>query len=365
MAKKESQKESDQKVKRFGSPEELMAAVSQKFGDGSLMMVGSQPALNVDVIKTGAPTLDMALGVGGIPKGRIVEIYGPESSGKTTLALSVVRECQKAGGVAAFVDAEHALDPDWARKIGVDIDKLMISQPNSGDQALEITEMLASSTQVDLVVVDSVAALIPQAEIDGEMGESHIGLQARLMSQAMRKLVGATSKTKCTIIFINQIRLKIGVMFGNPETTPGGNALKFYSSVRLDIRRKGGIKQGEDNIGNQVEVKVIKNKVAPPFKKAEFNIYFGADGVSGVDYISSLLSAAINNGVVTKNGSWINFGDTRLGLGNEAAVKTLRDTPELSAEIETKLREARAVLDVEPDFDEEQTEESSDGSSTV
>ncbi len=313
------------------------AAVSQiekAFGKGSIMKLGSRGAVDVEVVSTGSLGLDIALGIGGLPKGRIVEIYGPESSGKTTLALHVVAEAQKAGGVCAFVDAEHALDPGYARKLGVNIDELLISQPDAGEQALEIADTLVRSNAVDVLVIDSVAALVPRAELEGEMGDSHVGLQARLMSQALRKLTSSISKSNCIVIFINQIRLKIGVMFGNPETTTGGNALKFYSSVRLDIRRIGSIKDRETVTGNQTRVKVVKNKMAAPFRVVEFDIMYG----EGVSKTGELIDLGIQAGVVDKSGSWISYGDQRIGQGRENAKNFLRDRPDIAAAIEAKIR---------------------------
>jgi len=332
------------------------AAVSQiekAFGKGSIMKLGSRGAVDVEVVSTGSLGLDIALGIGGLPKGRIIEIYGPESSGKTTLALHVVAEAQKAGGVCAFVDAEHALDPGYARKLGVNIDELLISQPDAGEQALEIADTLVRSNAVDVLVIDSVAALVPRAELEGEMGDSHVGLQARLMSQALRKLTSSISKSNCIVIFINQIRLKIGVMFGNPETTTGGNALKFYSSVRLDIRRIGSIKDRETVTGNQTRVKVVKNKMAAPFRVVEFDIMYG----EGVSKTGELIDLGIAAGVVEKSGSWISYGDQRIGQGRENAKQFLRDRPDVAGAIEAKIRSnaglvASAMMDTpEPDGD--------------
>ncbi|MBI3581265.1 MAG: recombinase RecA [Nitrospinae bacterium] len=316
----------------------LDAAFSQiekSFGKGSVMFLGEGPKVPVAaVIPTGALSLDLALGIGGIPRGRITEVFGPESSGKTTLTLHIIANAQKAGGVAAFVDAEHALDPKYAEALGVDLKNLVISQPDTGEQALEITETLVRSGACDVVVIDSVAALVPNAEIEGEMGDSHMGLQARLMSQALRKLTGIISKSRTSVIFINQIRMKIGVMFGNPETTTGGNALKFYSSVRLDIRRISQIKEGEEVVGNRTRVKVVKNKVAPPFREAEFDILFG----KGVSREGDVLDMAANNGIVEKTGSWYAYGKEKIGQGREQARKFLVDNPQTAAEMEALLR---------------------------
>ncbi|MHB0976003.1 MAG: recombinase RecA [Candidatus Aquicultorales bacterium] len=310
--------------------------IERKYGKGSLMKLGENPEkLDISVISTGTIALDVALGLGGIPRGRIIEIYGPEASGKTTLALEIIAQAQKAGGLAAFIDAEHALDPVYSKCIGVDIDNLLISQPDTGEQALEIAEMLVRSGAIDVVVIDSVAALVPRAEIEGEMGDSHVGLQARLMSQALRKLAGSISKSKTTAIFINQLREKIGVMFGNPETTTGGRALKFYASVRIDVRRVDSIKQGTDIIGNRVRAKVVKNKIAPPFKQAEFDIIYG-DGISKE---GSVLDLATDFAITTKSGAWYTYGEERLGQGREAAKQFLVDHPDVSLEIELKVRD--------------------------
>ncbi len=317
----------------------LMAALTQierQFGKGAVMRMGDAGAArDVDVVSTGSLGLDVALGVGGLPRGRVVEIFGPESSGKTTLTLQVIAECQKKGGTAAFIDAEHALDPIYAEKLGVAVDDLLISQPDTGEQALEITDMLVRSGAVDMVVIDSVAALTPRAEIEGEMGDSHMGLHARLMSQALRKLTGNINRTKTMVIFINQIRMKIGVMFGNPETTTGGNALKFYASVRLDIRRIGSIKKADEIIGNETRVKVVKNKMAPPFKKAEFDILYG----EGISRQGELIELGVKNGLVKKAGAWYSYQEERIGQGRDNARNFLKDNPELAAEIETGLRE--------------------------
>ncbi len=316
--------------------EKAMTAIEKQYGKGSVMRLGEQQHVNVDVIPTGSMALDLALGIGGIPRGRIIEIYGPESSGKTTLALHILAEAQKMGGIAAFVDAEHALDPVYAKNLGVNTDELIISQPDTGEQALEITESLVRSNALDVVVIDSVAALVPKAEIEGEMGDSHMGLQARLMSQGLRKLTGAINKSKTSVIFINQLREKIGVMFGNPETTTGGRALKFFTSVRLDIRRIDIIKKGDEMIGNRVRVKVVKNKVAPPFKQAEFDIMYG----KGISKIGNLLDVATDLKIVDKAGAWYSYGDQRLGQGREKAKDFLEENLDLSREIEGKIRQA-------------------------
>ncbi|CAA6604245.1 MAG: recombinase RecA [Alphaproteobacteria bacterium] len=315
----------------------LDAAVSQierAFGKGSIMKMGQKSAVEIDVIPTGSLGLDLGLGIGGLPRGRIVEIYGPESSGKTTLALHVVAEAQKRAGACAFIDAEHALDPIYARKLGVNLDDLLISQPDNGEQALEIADTLVRSGAIDVLVIDSVAALVPRAEIEGEMGDSHVGLQARLMSQALRKLTGSVSKSKCMIIFINQIRMKIGVMFGNPETTTGGNALKFYASVRLEIRRIGAIKERDEVVGNQTRVKVVKNKLAPPFRVVDFDIMYG----EGVSKMGELIDLGVKANLVEKSGSWFSYSGTRIGQGRENAKQYLRDNPKMAEEIETQIR---------------------------
>jgi recombination protein RecA len=312
-----------------------MSQIEKQFGKGSVMRLGDAPIGNIDVIPTGSLDLDIALGIGGVPRGRIIEIYGPESSGKTTVALHIIAEAQKEEGIAAFIDAEHALDPSYAQKLGVDIDNLIVSQPDTGEQGLEIAEALVRSGAVEVVVVDSVAALVPKAEIEGEMGDSHVGLQARLMSQALRKLAGAINKSNTTVIFINQLREKVGIMFGNPETTTGGRALKFYSSIRLDVRRIDSIKQGEDIIGNRTRVKVVKNKVAPPFKQAEFDIMYGL----GISKEGSILDTGVNAEVINKSGSWYSYGEHRLGQGRENAKEFLKENPDISLEIETKVRE--------------------------
>jgi len=323
MAKSDDKNRADDRAKAL---ELTRAQIEKQFGKGAIMLLGDNRIYDdTDAVSTGSLALDIALGVGGLPRGRVVEIYGPEGSGKTTVALSTCANMQKQGGVAAFVDAEHALDPVYARKLGVDIDNLLVSQPDTGEQALEITEMLVRSGAVDLVIIDSVAALVPRAEIEGEMGDQHVGLQARLMSQALRKLTGAISKTNTLVLFTNQIRMKIGVMFGNPETTSGGNALKFYSSVRLDIRRIGAITQGEDVIGNQVRVKVVKNKVAAPFKKAEFDILYG----EGISKEGDLIDLGVNANVIQKSGAWYSYGEERLGQGRENVRVFLKENPDL------------------------------------
>ena len=313
--------------------ERALAQIEKSYGKGAIMNMEGNASLAIDGIPTGALSLDIALGGRGIPRGRIIEVFGPESSGKTTLCLHIIAESQKLGGTAAFVDAEHALDPSWAKRLGVSLQNLLVSQPDSGEQALEIVELLVRSNAVDVIVIDSVAALIPKSEIEGDMGDAQMGSQARLMSQAMRKLTGAVSKSKTVVIFINQIRMKIGVMFGNPETTTGGNALKFYSSVRIDIRRVNAIKEGEVAIGNHVRAKVVKNKVAPPFREAEFDILFD----SGISYEGDLLDMGVNETVVDKSGAWFNYGSIRLGQGREQARQFLKDNPEVGKEIREKV----------------------------
>ncbi len=321
--------------------EAAMSQIDRAFGKGSVMKLGQQDTMDIEAISTGSLGLDIALGIGGLPKGRIVEIYGPESSGKTTLALHVVAEAQKAGGTCAFVDAEHALDPVYAGKLGVDIDELLISQPDTGEQSLEIADTLVRSGAIDVLVIDSVAALVPQAELEGEMGDTHVGLQARLMSQALRKLTGSISKSKCMVIFINQIRMKIGVMFGSPETTSGGNALKFYASVRIDIRRIGQVKNKDEIVGNQTRVKVVKNKVAPPFKVVEFDIVYG----EGISKMGEILDLGVKAEIVEKSGSWYSYDSQRIGQGREQAKKFLSENAAMTDEIETKIRANAGILE--------------------
>ncbi len=324
--------EKDDKLKALDA---ALGQIEKQFGKGAVMKLGDSSArMNVETIPTGSLSLDIALGLGGIPKGRIVEIYGPESSGKTTVTLHMIAEAQKRGGIAGFIDAEHALDPVYAKNIGVDVDNLYISQPDNGEQALEITETMVRSGAIDIIVVDSVAALVPKAEIEGDMGDSHVGLQARLMSQALRKLTAVISKSNCTVIFINQLREKVGVMFGNPETTTGGRALKFYSSVRLDVRRTETLKQSGENIGNRTKVKVVKNKIAPPFKEAEFDIIFG----EGISVVGDVLDLAVNVSIVNKSGAWYAYEGTKIGQGRENAKQYLKDNPETYEEIFQKVR---------------------------
>ena len=316
--------------------ESALAQIEKQYGKGSIMKLGDTNAnMNIETIPTGSISLDIALGLGGVPRGRILEIYGPEASGKTTVALHMVAEVQRRGGIAGFIDAEHALDPVYARKIGVDIDNLYISQPDNGEQALEITETMVRSGAVDIIIVDSVAALVPRAEIDGEMGDSHVGLQARLMSQALRKLTAVISKSNCIVVFINQLREKVGVMFGNPETTTGGRALKFYSSIRLDVRRIESLKQGGEVVGNRTRIKVVKNKIAPPFKEAEFDIMFG----KGISREGDILDLAADAGIVIKSGAWFAYNDAKIGQGRENAKQYLLDNPTICEEIEEKVRE--------------------------
>lgn len=329
---------SEGKLKALGL---AMDQITKQFGDGSIMKLGEAHKVDVELIPSGTLSLDLALG-GGYPKGRIIEIYGPESSGKTTLTLHAIAEVQRGGGTAAFIDAEHALDPAYAKRLGVDTDNLLVSQPDNGEQALEIAETLVRSNAVDLVVVDSVAALVPQAEIDGDMGDSHMGLQARLMSQALRKLTGIINKSRTTVIFINQIRMKIGVMFGNPETTTGGNALKFYASVRVDIRRTGQIKSGEEIIGNRTKVKIVKNKIAPPFRVAEFDIMYN----EGISKTGDVLDLAVEHGIVGKSGAWFDYKDGKIGQGREATKAYLKEHPDVLTEVEAKVRQKVAEQDI-------------------
>ena len=335
-----------------------MGQIEKQFGKGSVMKLGDYKSMNIEAISTGALNLDIALGIGGIPRGRIIEIYGPESSGKTTLALHAVAEAQKKGGEAAFIDAEHALDPSYAKKIGVDIDNLIVSQPDTGEQALEIAEALIRSGAIDIIVVDSVAALVPKAEIDGDMGDSHVGLQARLMSQALRKLAGTINKTNATIIFINQLREKVGVMFGNPETTAGGRALKYYASVRMDIRRIESIKQDGAVVGNRTRVKVVKNKVAPPFREAEFDIIYG----KGISKEGCVLDLAVNLDIIEKSGSWFSYNGNKIGQGRENVKKYISENPQFMEEVEKKVRDnfnkafENALVDDEETDEEQETE---------
>ena len=319
--------------------EAALAQIDRAFGKGSAMKLGQRDILEIESISSGSLGLDIALGIGGLPRGRVIEIYGPESSGKTTLALHVIAEAQKAGGTAAFVDAEHALDPIYAKKLGVDTENLIVSQPDTGEQALEIVDTLVRSNAIDVLVIDSVAALVPRAEIEGEMGDSHVGLQARLMSQSLRKLTGSISRSRCIVIFINQLRMKIGVMYGNPETTTGGNALKFYASVRLDIRRTGQIKDKDDIVGNTTRVKVVKNKVAPPFRQVEFDIMYGA----GISKVGEILDLGVKAGLVEKSGAWFSYDSTRIGQGRENAKLFLKDNPYVAAAIAEKLRAAHGL----------------------
>ncbi|MAL76121.1 MAG: recombinase RecA [Rhodospirillaceae bacterium] len=320
--------------------EAALSQIERSFGKGSIMKLGQQDSLDIEAISTGSLGLDIALGIGGVPKGRVIEVFGPESSGKTTLALHIVAEAQKAGGTCSFIDAEHALDPVYARKLGVNVDELLISQPDAGEQALEIADTLVRSGAVDVLVVDSVAALVPRAELEGEMGDSHVGLQARLMSQALRKLTGSIKRSNCLVIFINQIRMKIGVMFGSPETTTGGNALKFYASVRLDIRRIGQIKDKDTVVGNQTRVKVVKNKVAPPFRMVEFDIMYG----EGISKTGELIDLGVNAGIVEKSGAWFSYEGTRIGQGRENSKRFLTENPDVAQKIESAIRSNAGIL---------------------
>ncbi len=340
MTKPQDGGEKEEKLKAL---EIAVSEIKEKFGEGAIMKLGEARRVDVDAIPTGSISLDLALGVGGMPKGRVIEMYGPESSGKTTVALHTVAQAQKQGGLAAFVDAEHALDPEYAKRIGVKIDDLLISQPDTGEQALDIVESLVRSAAVDVIVVDSVAALTPRAEIEGEMGQQHMGLQARLMSQALRKLTAIVAKSGTTVIFINQIRMKIGIVFGNPEETPGGKALKFYSSVRIDLRRSAQIKQGEQIIGNRVKAKVVKNKVAAPFRTAEFDIMYN----KGISYEGDVLNLGIKFGLVSKGGSWFNYGDIKLGQGTEGAKKFFEENPKILKELVEKIKDAAEKQDKE------------------
>ena len=359
MAKKEKEI-IDSSIGKEKALELALSQIEKQFGKGAVMKLGEFKTMDVEAIPTGALSLDVALGIGGIPKGRIIEIYGPESSGKTTLALHMIAECQKRGGEAAFIDAEHALDPVYAKHLGVDIDNLIVSQPDTGEQALEIAEALIRSSAIDLVVVDSVAALVPKAEIDGDMGDTHVGLQARLMSQALRKLAGVLNRSNASLVFINQLREKVGVLFGSPETTPGGRALKFYASVRLDIRKIEAIKQVSEIIGNKVKVKVVKNKVAPPFRETEFDIIYG----KGISKSGNILDLAVNLNIVEKAGAWFSYKGERIGQGRENAKKYLENNPELMAELEEKVRknfdEAFEQSLCEEEIDEEQEIEPED-----
>ena len=344
--------------------ETAISQIEKNFGKGTIIKMGENPKMNVSSVSTGSISLDMALGIGGLPKGRIVEVYGPESSGKTTLTLHAIAEVQKTGGQAAFIDAEHALDPVYAKNLGVDIDNLLVSQPDSGEQALEICDALVRSGAVDIIVIDSVAALVPQQEIDGDMGASHVGLQARLMSQALRKLSGTISKTNCIVIFINQLREKVGVVYGNPETTTGGRALKFYASVRIEIRKAESLKNGTEIYGNRVKCKVVKNKVAPPFKTAEFDILYG----SGISKSSEIVELGVNLGILDKSGAWISYNGTRIGQGRDNARAAIDNDPSLAAELEAKIKEKASTVDmleigedeIEDDLDEEDVDSALD-----
>jgi recombination protein RecA len=333
------EKEKTQNAEKLKALQLTLDKIEKSYGKGTIMKLGDSAVVPVEVISTGSLTLDIALGTGGLPRGRVVEIYGPESSGKTTLAIHAIAEAQKAGGIAAFIDAENAFDSNYAKKLGVDIENLLVSQPDNGEQALEIAENLIRSGAIDIIVIDSVAALTPKSEIEGEMGDSKMGLQARLMSQALRKLTGTINKTGCCCIFINQLREKIGVMFGNPETTTGGNALKFYASVRLDIRRISQIKEGDSAVGNRTRVKVVKNKLAPPFRQAEFDIIFGL----GISKVGEIIDLAVDHNIIKKSGSWFSYGETKLGQGRDAVKQLLLDNPELSEEVENKIKDALKV----------------------
>ena len=343
MAKDAQQDANASKLEKLKILQSTLDKIEKSYGKGSIMKLGDAPVEEIESIPSGSINLDMALGIGGYPKGRIIEIYGPESSGKTTLAIHAIAEAQKKGGIAAFIDAEHAFDSSYAKQLGVDIDNLLVSQPDNGEQALEIADNLIRSGAIDIIVIDSVAALTPKSEIEGEMGDSKMGLQARLMSQALRKLTANISKTKCCCIFINQLREKIGVMFGNPETTTGGNALKFYASVRIDIRRIQAIKDGDSNVGNRVKVKIVKNKVAPPFRVCEFDLIFG----EGISKVGEIIDLGVDYNVIKKTGSWVSYGDTKLAQGREAVKQLLNDNPELAEELENKIRAAISGTDEE------------------
>ena len=343
MAKDAQQDANASKLEKLKILQSTLDKIEKSYGKGSIMKLGDAPVEEIESIPSGSINLDMALGIGGYPKGRIIEIYGPESSGKTTLAIHAIAEAQKKGGIAAFIDAEHAFDSSYAKQLGVDIDNLLVSQPDNGEQALEIADNLIRSGAIDIIVIDSVAALTPKSEIEGEMGDSKMGLQARLMSQALRKLTANISKTKCCCIFINQLREKIGVMFGNPETTTGGNALKFYASVRIDIRRIQAIKDGDSNVGNRVKVKIVKNKVAPPFRVCEFDLIFG----EGISKVGEIIDLGVDYNVIKKSGSWFSYGDTKLAQGREAVKQLLNDNPELAEELENKIRAAISGNDEE------------------
>ena len=338
MAKDAQQDANASKLEKLKILQSTLDKIEKSYGKGSIMKLGDAPVEEIESISSGSVSLDMALGIGGYPKGRIIEIYGPESSGKTTLAIHAIAEAQKKGGIAAFIDAEHAFDSNYAKQLGVDIDNLLVSQPDNGEQALEIADNLIRSGAIDIIVIDSVAALTPKSEIEGEMGDSKMGLQARLMSQALRKLTATISKTTCCCLFINQLREKIGVMFGNPETTTGGNALKFYASVRIDIRRIQAIKDGDSNVGNRVKVKIVKNKVAPPFRVCEFDLTFG----EGISKVGEIIDLGVDYGVIKKSGSWFSYGETKLAQGREAVKQLLNDNPELAEELENKIRAAIA-----------------------
>ena len=348
-------KESNLSKEKQEALHNVISKIEKQYGEGSVMILGDDVKLDIESIPTGSLALDIALGIGGIPKGRIIEIYGPESSGKTTLALHMLAEAQKMGGTGAFVDAEHALDAGYAKNLGVDVENLIISQPDTGEQALEITEALVRSNAVDLIIIDSVAALVPKAEIDGDMGAAQIGLQARLMSQALRKLTGAINKSKCTVVFINQLREKVGIMFGNPETTTGGRALKFYSSVRLDIRKSENIKKGDEIIGNRVRVKVVKNKIAPPFRQAEFDIMYG----KGISSVGNILDVAAEADIIKKAGAWYSYGEERLGQGRENAKDFLEENPELLKEIDHTVRLQYNIISDDENIEKDEEENTS------